>query len=196
MGLFSNNSAAKLAEKQERERAQKLTLGKAYIDDAFKVFTPQFFAQRQKDYLASTLPQLGKQYRQQQNQLGFSLARRGLGTSSQALAASRGLQDTLAENQRQLANNALGLSNNLQTNVAAQRNNLYGTLAATLDPDMAATAALGQAQALTAPSPIVPIGQMFADWSQNYLGRMRNQDFQTATDRLPKMHFANAPRGT
>lgn len=191
--MGSSNSASRLAEQQRYEREVALTKGKKNIDKAFGVFTPEFYAQRKQDYLDFARPQLARQYGQSQNQLGFSLANRGLQRSSQARGATRDLNITMGDKQRQIVDQAQQQANSLQSGVEQQRNNLYGTLAATLDPSMAQTAALGAAQAYTAPSAFVPIGNLFADWSQNYLARLNNKTFSAAETEIPKLNFAPAP---
>ena len=188
--MGADNSAANLAAQQKAERELALTKGKAAIDQQFARFTPEFYNQRKQDYLSYALPQIAKQERAQQNALGYSLARRGVSQSSQAMNASRELADVSNQNRRQAVDQGQSLASALEQNVAAQRNNLYGTLAATLDPSMAATSALNTAQSLQAPSAFVPIGNMFSDWSQNYLARVNRNTYETAERDMPKLNFA------
>jgi len=188
--MGADNSAANLAAQQKAERERALTKGKAAIDEQFAKFTPAFYTQRKKDFLSYALPQIARQERAQQNALGYSLARRGVNNSSQALSASRDLAEVSNQNRRQAADQGQSIASALEANVASQRNNLYGTLAATLDPSMAATSALNTAQSLQAPSSFVPIGNLFSDWSQNYLAKVNKTTYDTATQEIPKLNFA------
>lgn len=198
MPTGGSNSAAKLAAQQQQERKQALTAGKAAIDAQFAGFTPAFYDQRKQDYVNYALPQLGRQFREQQANAQYALANKGQTRSSQAGALNRTLGQNLLQNQQTIANTGQAQANQLQQNIEGQRNNLYSLLSSSQDPSMAATSALGAAQSYQTPSAFVPIGQMFADWTQNNLAAKNNQTYQNATENFGRPYspnFAPIPKG-
>lgn len=184
-------NAASLAAQQQKERALALAQGKAAIDQQFAGFTPEFYNQKKQDYINYAMPQLGQQFRTQQNEAQYALANKGQTRSSQAEALNRTLGQSLAQNQQTIANTGQAQANQLRQNVEGQRANLYGILSSSQDPSMAATGALAAAQNYTTPSAFVPIGQMFADWTQNNLASKNATTFQTATDNLNRPYTPN-----
>ena len=184
-------NAAALAAQQQKERAAALATGKAAIDQQFAGFTPEFYNQRKQDYINFAMPQLGQQFRTQQNEAQYSLANKGQTRSSQAQALGRTLGQNLAQNQQTIANAGQAQANQLQQSVEGQRNNLYSVLSSSQDPSMAATAALGTAQGFSTPSAFVPIGQMFSDWTQNNLAAKNTATYQNATENMNRQKSPN-----
>lgn len=105
-------------------RGQALTEGMGQIDQAFARFSPEYFKGYARDYLAKGQDQIDYQRRQATKDLGFQLARQGIG-SSQAGINQTGLIDETAgratAEQTDLAQNAAA---GLRTDVANARQNL------------------------------------------------------------------------
>src|ERR1041385_4495980 len=73
------------AAKAEKQRQQAIDTGLGRINNVFGQFDPQFYQQRAQAYTNFAMPQLGQQYRQTRNQIGFNLANRNLTGSSTAV---------------------------------------------------------------------------------------------------------------
>lgn len=190
------NSASQLAEQQRLERDLALKQGTALIDSSFAGFNSDFYDARKKAYTDYAMPQLGQQFRNTQQQTQNQLFDRGLQNSSQSKSIGRSLLGELSKNQQTVANQAQSQANQLQQNVENQRINLYNQLSASQSPSMVGTAALNAAQSFYAPSAFVPIGQLFSDWTTNYVGSLNNKNYNTATSdlsRLPQLSLAPIP---
>lgn len=136
--------------------------------ETFQGFTPDFYAQRTKDYENYALPQLQQQYSQQQNQAAFGLANRGLINSS-AAAKERG---TLAQQYNvglgNIANQGIGQAQDLRSRVEQNRAQLVGQLQASGDPQSTAQLALSSTSQFSAPSAFAPVGNLFQNFAQTY----------------------------
>lgn len=161
-----SNREAQQARADEQARQANIREGTGRVEGIFgQNFTPEFFESRRKAYLGYARPQLDEQYGKTQKELTFSLARSGLLDSSvrgQKTAELQTLQDRRA---REIADQALGQETEARNSIEAARGDLIRTLNATGDASGAANSAVTRAQALSAPAPYSPLGQLFADFS-------------------------------
>lgn len=171
-----DDTSAEIARREEQRQAQ-IQKGLASINYAFQGFNPEFYNRLQSDYLATTLPQVGKQYRRAQSNLGFTLAGRGLRRSSVAQNLGASLLENLAENQRTVADQSRSATQEFQRSVEGQKRNLISQLQISADPQTAAQGALASAQSFESPSLVQPIGDLFRNWSNIYLARATNQTY-------------------
>lgn len=132
-------------------------------------FTPEFYAQRAKQYEDYALPTLAEQYEQLRKNVAFNLTNKGLLGSSVAEQQKGSLERELGRKQREVADVGLGLSQDLQRQVEQERAQLITQLQASADPTTSTQLALGAATRFQAPSPLPPIGNFFNTWSQIYL---------------------------
>lgn len=153
----------------QADRQTKLNQGTTAIDKAFAGFTPDFYGQRRQAYEDYATPQLGQQYRDTQQQLGFKLANQGIMHSSAATNLQGSLNQANLLGRQGIANEAMNQTMALQGQVANQKNALTGQLALSLNPTSTALNSANLAAQTAAPSSFQPIGQLFNNWSNTYL---------------------------
>jgi hypothetical protein len=110
-------------------RSQLLGEGTNQINQAFARFSPEYFQQYSRDYLAKAQDQIDYQQRQAQKDLGFALARQGLGVSQAGINQQGLLQETAGRATAEQTANAQQAAANLQANVAGAKQNLMTQLA-------------------------------------------------------------------
>src|SRR5215831_1081002 len=104
-------------------RAQAAQGAQKQIDTAFSQFSPDYFNQYVKDYMAKATDPITYQQTEAQKQLQFALARQGI-SSSQAGVNQQGLiQETAGRATDQAASDAQDAVNTLKSNVANARQN-------------------------------------------------------------------------
>jgi hypothetical protein len=110
-------------------RAQVLGEGTNQINQAFSRFSPDYFNQYAKDYLAKSQDEIDYQRRQAQKDLGFQLARQGI-SSSQAGVNQEGLiEEKAGRATAEQTDAAQKAAAGLQTDVANARSNLANQVA-------------------------------------------------------------------
>lgn len=190
MGAMSDGGAAGL----EAKRQSDIQQGLVNIDQSFAGFTPDWYKNRAQDYIKAETPDVMRDYQETKNNLTYALARHGILNSSAAVQRDTSLQKKLAENQSTIANGAQDSVNRLKANVQQQKGQLTTQLESSADPTGVTAQALGAAAGFRADSPIQPLGNLFADWSQQYLGS------QTAAAYAPQENvwsqLANKNTGT
>ena len=108
----------------DTERAKQLQDAQDQISGAFSRFSPDYFNQYVKDYMAKATDPITYQQNEAQKQLQFALARQGI-SSSQAGVNQEGLiQETAGRATDQAASDAQDAVNTLKSNVANARQNL------------------------------------------------------------------------
>ena len=173
MSLFGSSGDGGAAAAQAAQQAQT-TADDQDIDQQFAGFTPEFYKQAGTDYTNAVTPGMMQDYQTTKNNLTYSLARGGILNSGAAVQRNQSLQDQLSQNESQIANNAQNQSNQLQANVDTQKNTLYSQAEAGATPSAINAQAQAANSQLRAPAPIQPLGQLFANWSQQYLAPMGN----------------------
>lgn len=154
---------------QEAQRQAAVKQADQHIDSNFAGFDDGFFKKAGTDYTAAEAPQMFSDYRTTRNNLTYALARGGMLDSGSAVNRNSGLQRQLATNESTVANNAADAENKLRTGVAGQKSNLYQLASSGADPAQINAQSVAATSGLRAPSPIQPLGNLFADWSQQYL---------------------------
>lgn len=174
MSAGNNNSLTALQQQQQTA----LTQGGASINKTFNnKFTPQYYAGVTQNYEQQQLPEVFSDYRTTGQNLNYKLADQGLSKSSVSQNLGSSLNSQLAQGEQQVVNNAIGQSQNLQTQVAGEESQLYGQLQSSQNPTLAAQSAANLAAQTGAPSVFAPIGNLFSNWSNLYLA---NQTSNTA----------------
>lgn len=156
-----DNSAA-TARAEEEQRTARINAGKAKIDEAFSVFTPDYFNKFQNDYLGNYNPQVDEKYGYAQRDLRYNTARAGIQDSSGGLDAFSKLARGYDDQRRAVASNALEATNNVRTQVEQNKSDLYNQNQSAADPSLAAISAAGRAGSLSTPPSFSPIGDVFA----------------------------------
>lgn len=174
MSAGNNNSLTALQQQQQTA----LTQGGASINKTFNnKFTPQYYAGVTQNYEQQQLPEVFSDYRTTGQNLNYKLADQGLSKSSVSQNLGSSLNSQLAQGEQQVVNNAIGQSQNLQTQVAGEESQLYGQLQSSQNPTLVAQSAANLAAQTGAPSVFAPIGNLFSNWSNLYLA---NQTSNTA----------------
>lgn len=193
MCFGGSDSSIRALQQQEQERAALIDQGVGRINAAFGGFTPQFYQGVQQNTLASLMPQLMQQYRQAQQQLGTGMAQRGLLQSSAARNARTAMDQQLGLNQIAVGNQAIQSGQDVQKQVATEKANLVNQLQVASNPSLAAQRAVESASSISLPSMVAPLGNMFQDWSRNYLAGSMTQAYQNPSAKpsiLGAMGFA------
>jgi hypothetical protein len=160
-GSGGGDGGAAQARADEMARQARIKEGVARIDQEFSKFNDDFYNQRRNAYTAFAMPQVGEQYKQNKDQLAYSLARSGLGQSSEAARQASVLQRDNAMARQQVAEGATSEAQKARQAVEDQRYNLVGQLQSTSDPTMAANNALRQAGVLSMQTGFNPVANLF-----------------------------------
>jgi hypothetical protein len=159
------------ARARQLEQEAKIKAATEDINKVFAGYGPAFYAQRAKDYENYALPELARQFGQQQKQATYKLAGSGLGKSSAARDLNQQLQFTKSQQQQNIANAAMGQANQLKQQMAQQQQGLISQANMASDPASIANAALTTASTYAAPSAFAPIGDLFSNFANQYLTR-------------------------
>lgn len=151
---FPDNTAFEIrdqARNDERRRQARVTGGMFGIDRAFKQFSPEYFAQRQKQFFDFALPGLMDRFRQSRDKNVFALARSGAiapggATSSSAINRMAQLRSTLDQSRQDLASQGFDFTNREKSALEGTRSGLVSELRATADPTASLNAANSAAQ--------------------------------------------------
>lgn len=136
----------------------------------YQGFTPDFYNKAATDYLQFALPQLAQQARTQQSQINFNLANRGLLGSSAQTSLNKALGNEVNLQRIGIANNALARRQQLQKDINQQYTSLVNQLQLSANPSAVAQQALQAASSFAQPSPVQPIGSLFQNFANTYLG--------------------------
>jgi len=171
MGLFGGSSdAASQARQQQQLQQAQIQQATNRINNAFAGFTPQFYQQRAQAYENYAEPQLMQQYQEVSKQLLGKLANQGLLNGSAALQQKGALQNDLGLQQQGIANTGIQQAQQLQQQVAGEQAGLIGQANAAANPLTVAQEAIGTAANYAAPSAFQPLGQLFQNFANTYLG--------------------------
>ena len=111
-------------------RAKALSAGTDQINQAFQKFSPDYFNQYAKDYMAKAQDDITYQQTQAQKDLSFALARQGISDSQAGINQTGLIQETAGRATAQQTQNAQEQANALQGNVAQAKQNLLGQVTA------------------------------------------------------------------
>ena len=183
MGCGASNAGDQAATAQAQQEANT-NAAVSQINTAFTGFNPAFYAKAGQAYTNYALPQLQQQYQTNANNLGFKLADQGLGKSSQGQQMNNALTQANTQNTQQLAQNALGQEQTLQQQVGTEQSNLIGQAQTASDPSAIGQQAMVNASSLSAPSTFQPIGNMFSNFSTQYLANQNASTYNPYTNLL------------
>lgn len=177
MCLGGGDGGAGQARQQQQDQQRQIEDATTRINQAFSGFTPKFYQGRAQDYENYAEPQLMGQYHSTYQNLLGKLANQGLLNSSAAIGQRGALQNELNTQQQGIANQALSQSQQLQQQVAQEQQTLIGQANAATNPSSVAQGALGVASSFSAPSAFAPVGQLFNNFANTYLGSQLNQTY-------------------
>lgn len=168
---LGSDDAGEEIQRLNKERQQLIQQGMLGINHAFAGFDQGFYDRQKAAVLAAQLPQVGRQFLAQRAQLGYGLADRGLTRSSASANLGSSLQQELAQQQRNVVNQAIQATQGLQQNISASKGNIISQLQQSADPTLAAQRSVEAATQFSAPSIVQPLGDLFSNWSNIYLAR-------------------------
>jgi hypothetical protein len=192
MSLFGSQGDGGAAQ-LEAQRQSNVASGEAQVDQSFSNFDPTFFQNYQKTILGAETPQLMDQAQTTGRNLTYALARGGNMTGSVAQQENQSLQNETALQQSTLANKAADASNQLQGQVQTQKGQLYSQLEQGGTPSTIAESAAASASQDRAPSAIQPLGNLFSDWSSQYINNATVNAYQQQN---PLASLLNSTYGT
>jgi len=192
---FGGDDASRAIRQQEEARSGLIQQGVGSINRAFSGFDAPFYERQRQAVLAGQLPQVGEQFRQQRNQLGSTLADRGLLRSSASANLGGALTRELAQQQQNVSNQATQAVQGLQGQIGAQKGQLLSQLQQSADPTLAAQRSIEAATQFSAPSLVQPLGNLFQNWANIYLagkiGQVYGQQNQLPNQPRTVSPFAN-----
>ncbi len=175
------------AAKQEKLTQAQIDSGMSTINKDFSGFNNDFYQQAAKDYTNYATPQMMDQFRNTKNNLTYALARNGLLNSGADVSRMASLNKQLGVNESNIANTGQDQANQLQQNVATQRNQLVSQVEAGAAPGQIATSASAATAGLRAPTALPPVGNMFSEWANSYLTNMQANTYNPNTANLWQM---------
>ena len=184
MGCGSNNNAATQLRGQQQQQQAYTNSAVNQINQAFSGYTPQFYNNYGQNYMNWALPQLGQQYQQTSQQLGGKLANQGLTNSSAAQNQWNQLQNTNSLNQQGIASTAQQMQNQLQQQVGQEQAGLIGQAQQSTNPMQVAQGATAAAAGFGTPSAFQPLGNLFGNFAQLYLGNQLQNTYGPSTQQL------------
>ena len=188
MSCGSSNAGSQIASQQAQQQAlTNQAVGN--INQAFSGFTPQWFNQASNAYSNWAVPQLQQQFQQNQNGLNFQLANQGLLGSSQQQTGQNALQTNQNQAQQQIGQQALAQQQGLQQQVAQQKANLIGQAQTSTNPTATGQQALTTASQFAIPSSFQPLGNLFSNFAQQYLGNQQANTYNPYTTSLLSQNF-------
>jgi len=197
-GQSAQDQAAQTAKDAEAQRQAAITKGMKSINDAFAGYDDNFYNKRAQSFLDFALPQLGQQYQQTRNTLGFNLANRNLADSSQASKTWSDLYTQMGQNKQSLADQSLQQANALRTQVSGLKQGAINTLYQTADPSQAANATASAISSINQPSAFAQLPNEFNNLLQSYytsqlLNAYRTPAYMPYGNQSQAFNFAQAP---
>lgn len=175
-----------IAAEQEAARQRRIVEGTADINRAFSGFTPEFYQQRAKQYVDYALPQVGKQYREARDLIGYNLANRGMFGGSASQKQWGDLSDKFAQAKQNIVDTGQQQAQALQSEVERARDTQLGFLYQSADPAGATAGATAAAASLTYPTTLPIVTQQFTDLlNQYYYSQLVNSYRPTSYVSLP-----------
>lgn len=159
-----DTSAAEEAKRQERIKS-----GMGEIDKTFGGFNEPFYQGQARNYLQYAEPQVEDQFSKAAEQLKYGLAR-NFGTTQSSYAARKNaeLEQRRREAVANVGTQAQSMASEARGDVERQRSQLVSQLQGTADPAAAAQAAVQASQTLQAPKSYQPLGDLFADLTNEF----------------------------
>ena len=162
-GGGGGDGGAAQARADEIARQARIKKGVGNIDESFKRFDDGFFSGRKDAYRNFVTPQVNDQYKQVGDQLAYSLARTGLGQSSESARQQGVLMRDNAAARQSIAEGATSEATKARQAIEDQRNSLISQVNMTSDAEMAGQNALRAAGILEQQQAFNPIANLFAN---------------------------------
>jgi len=169
----------------EIDRQDRIKKGISAVNDAFKGFDNNFYADQRTKYQAWARPQVAKQYNTSFDELKYGMARTGNQSSSAGAKAKGNLAYDLNMANQQIENNARDYEQKSRQTVEMARGDLIGQAVSTTDPTAAANSSLSRATSMSAGPAYTPVGALFQAASPIVVNNMRMQQYQNGFNQNP-----------
>lgn len=146
-------------------------------------FDQAFYNKDAQAYENYAMPQEANQYQQASQGTAYSLANAGLLKSGAADFLNRSLQNQNTTAVQGIANTGIQNAQTLESNVNQEQNTILNQLQVSANPSLAASQATEAAAGFSAPSAFQPLGSLFSNWENTYLGSMYNQQYTDAASK-------------
>jgi hypothetical protein len=166
-GSTPTDNSAELARQQEDARQTRIKDGSAKIDQAFKGFDTPYYEGVGKAYTDYYTPQLDRQYQTARDKVTYNLADSG---GLDSTAAGKKFGDLTADygiQKQQIADKAIGASQDLRGNVERNRSELVQQLETGSGVESTGATAVARANSLSAPEQFSPLGDLFGQYTGN-----------------------------
>jgi len=160
-GGGGGDGGAGQARRDEMERQARVKEGVGNVNKEFERFDDSFYGDRANAYRGFVTPQVNDQYKQVGDQLAYSLARSGLGQSSESARQGGILMRDNAAARQLIAEGATSEIQKAKQAVEEQRNNLISQVNMTSDAGLAGQNALRQAGILAMQNQFSPLANLF-----------------------------------
>jgi hypothetical protein len=156
------DNSAQIAQQQEQQRQANIAAGRTNIDNAFSQFDDPYYSGVTKNYDDFYFPQAEEQYNNARKSLVLKLSGSGnlnAGTGAQQLGD---LDTAYLRDRAQIGQQGVDAANQQRSNIEAAREDLYNQNQTAADPSSASSLAAARSQALLAPQPLSPLGDLFS----------------------------------
>jgi len=133
-------------------------------------FGPDFYNKRATDFVNYAMPQEEQQAGEASRNLTYKLANQGLTQSSAGQQLGSSLLQEINRQRQGIAAGGVQQAQDLQRQVETQRGNLISQLQVSADPGSATQQAISTSAGFSAPSQFQPLGNLFSNWANTYLG--------------------------
>jgi hypothetical protein len=195
VSLFGPSVQAGPAVQSEQQNQAQIAQGEGQVQSNFAGFNPDFYNKYTQTTLGAETPQLMNQYATTGKNLTYALARGGNLQSSAAQQENQSLQKQLGANEASIANRAVDQTNALKANVNNQESQLDNQVIQGGSPSAINSQSQAMVAADRAPAAIQPIGNLFADWANDYIADKSARAFQ-GNGQAPFGAIVNAQYGT
>lgn len=176
------DGGAAAAQKAEEERKANIATGQASIDDQFKKFDDPYYAKQHQAYLDFAQPQVDRQSKEAEQQLGFGLVRQGIQSSTAAAKAQADLGYQIGTANQGVEDQATAAEGTARSQVENARSSLVAQLNADANAGAAATGSAARAATLSLQPTFSPIGTLFSNVTGNLAAAGRGEGLFTTAN--------------
>ena len=191
--MGSGDNGAGLMRKQQQNQQAQIGLATDRINNTFAAFDPSWYQKAQSVFLKQSMPGVQSQAQNAEKGLGFSLANRGLTTSSSAQQLGEGLSKDVNSMKQGAVNQATGETNQLRTMMGQKEASLVSEANAANSPLGTAQKAVSDAQQFQAPEWMSAIGAAIGGWANGFTNLQKQNAANAAWQQNQQRDFGGPP---
>lgn len=157
------SNASKTARDAESNRQNRLSQGAIDLNNLFQQYGDTVSQQARDSYVASQMPDVQDNYNKNKNQSIYDSFRKGTSQSSSSAKNLSSLFEDYNRSRANVLNNAVSAGNQARSNVDSIRNNVYGSLQNTVNPQAQAQTGMSNLINYTRPQNFSPLAALFED---------------------------------